>query len=163
MAGPIAGSYRVAEGFLAGGYPGAANVTDCGARVRSLEDFGVTHFVDLSHVDDGLEPYEALLSAGVVRLSRPIADFGTVSPAELTALLDEIDDVRGAGGSVYLHCWGGIGRTGTVVGCWLRRHGLDGGDALARLAVLRAGVGDGRRSPETDAQRALVESWPPGR
>ena len=160
---PIAGSYRVAERFLAGEYPGAADGADARERIRSLEEHGITHFVDLSHVDDGLEPYEALLSTDVLRLARPIVDFGTVSPAQMTELLDEIDDLRSAGGAVYVHCWGGIGRTGTVVGCWLRWHGLDGGDALARLAALRAGVGDGRRSPETAAQRALVEAWPTGR
>ena len=160
---PVVGAYRVAERFLAGAYPGGAAVAEAAARIRSLEEHGITHFVDLSHVDDGLEPYEALLSADVVRLSRPIVDYGTVSTAQMSALLDEIDDVRSGGGSVYLHCWGGIGRTGTVVGCWLRRHRLDGGDPLARLAALRAGVGDGRRSPETDAQRALVETWPTGR
>lgn len=31
---------------------------------------------------------------------------------------------------VYLHCWGGIGRTGTIVGCWLARNGFPGKAAL---------------------------------
>ena len=31
---------------------------------------------------------------------------------------------------MYLHCWGGVGRTGTVVGCWLVRHGRTGDEAL---------------------------------
>ena len=35
---------------------------------------------------------------------------------------------------VYVHCWGGIGRTGTVVGCWLVRHGMTGDEALAEFA-----------------------------
>jgi len=25
---------------------------------------------------------------------------------------------------VYVHCWAGRGRTGTVVGCYLKRHGI---------------------------------------
>src|SRR5690606_41460522 len=57
-------------------------------------------------------------------------------------------------GRVYVHCWGGVGRTGTVVGCLLLDRGLaTGDDVLYRLAELRAGTRKGRRpSPETPAQ-----------
>jgi protein tyrosine phosphatase len=59
-----------------------------------------------------------------------------------------------------VHCWGGVGRTGTVVGCWLVRHGLAGGDALARVEALRATTPKANRpSPETDTQRDLVRGW----
>jgi protein-tyrosine phosphatase len=58
---------------------------------------------------------------------------------------------------VYVHCRGGIGRTGTVIGCWLARNGLTGQAALDRIAELRAGTPDGyTQSPETAAQRAFV-------
>ncbi|MFZ5949388.1 MAG: fused DSP-PTPase phosphatase/NAD kinase-like protein [Candidatus Rifleibacteriota bacterium] len=36
-----------------------------------------------------------------------------------------------AGKPVYVHCWGGLGRTGVVVGCWSRRHGE--AEPLAKL------------------------------
>lgn len=159
MGVPMADTYRVAGRFLAGEYPGATDAVSSASRIRAIEARGVTHFVDLTHPDDGLEPYEALLAAGVRRLARPIVDFGTVSSVAMTELLDEVDAVRAAGGSLYVHCRGGIGRTGTVVGCWLRRHGLDDGDIVERLARLRAGARSAdRSSPETEAQRALVES-----
>jgi protein-tyrosine phosphatase len=64
---------------------------------------------------------------------------------------------------VYVHCWGGIGRTGTVVGCWLMRHGLDEGDPVGRIARLRRDMEDARPSPETPAQRAMITSWKRGR
>ena len=89
---------------------------------------------------------------------------GTTTIPHLTRILDEIDEARGAGSTVYVHCWGGRGRTGTVVGCWLMRHGLDDGDPLARIARLRRDVeGAGAPSPETAAQRAMVTGWTPGR
>ena len=79
-------------------------------------------------------------------------------------ILDDIDEARGTGGgTAYVHCWGGVGRTGTVVGCWLVRHGLDRGDAVATIAALRAGLPGARPSPETAAQVALIRSWRPGR
>jgi protein-tyrosine phosphatase len=40
-------------------------------------------------------------------------------------------------GSVYVHCWGGIGRTGTVVGCVLADVGLGYDEIIERLATLR--------------------------
>jgi protein-tyrosine phosphatase len=82
----------------------------------------------------------------------------------MTRILDDVDAALEAGGSVYVHCWGGIGRTGTVVGCWLMRHGLDGGDPLARIADLRRNLPAASvASPETLAQRTMVSAWKRGR
>jgi len=65
---------------------------------------------------------------------------------------------------VYVHCWGGIGRTGTVVGCWLVRHGLDDGDPVRTIARLRRRTPDAwAASPQTAAQRAMVTEWKRGR
>jgi protein-tyrosine phosphatase len=35
----------------------------------------------------------------------------------MTTILDAIDESMTAGKPVYVHCWGGMGRTGTVIGC----------------------------------------------
>ena len=64
-----------------------------------------------------------------------------------------------------MHCWGGIGRTGTVVGCHLVRSGLTGDDALAAVARGFLGMSKSRLlkylggSPETRAQREMVRTW----
>ena len=47
------------------------------------------------------------------------ADRGAVDRA-----LRELDRLQGAGRSVYVHCMGGLGRTGTVVGSFLVEKGL---------------------------------------
>ena len=87
----------------------------------------------------------------------PIKDLGVPSKPHLLAILDLIDRCVAEASPVYVHCWGGVGRTGTVVGCWLSRNGCAGQAALDRIAELRAGTPDGfKRSPETDRQRALV-------
>ena len=49
------------------------------------------------------------------------------------------DEING-GGMVYVHCWGGKGRTCTVVGCLLIDGGLDYESTIARIAELRAGT-----------------------
>ena len=84
---------------------------------------------------------------------------GTPAAGYVMRILDDIDRARAEGDAAYVHCWGGVGRTGTVIGCWLVRHGLDQGDPIARIAELRASIAGARPSPETPAQVALVRGW----
>jgi protein-tyrosine phosphatase len=64
---------------------------------------------------------------------------------------------------VYVHCKGGIGRTGTVAGCYLVRHGQTPEAALRLIAqrLYHTHMAE-RLSPEGDEQRALVLRWQPG-
>jgi protein-tyrosine phosphatase len=164
---PIRDSYRVAAGLLAGGYPGAAEADEAdeaGRRVRALVRYGATAFVDLTHPADPLESYARFLDAGVRRVAHPIVDLGTTTIPHMTRILDDIDEEIDGGATVYVHCWGGVGRTGTVVGCWLMRHGLDDGDPIRRIAELRrAASAAPAPSPQTSAQRAMVGAWKRGR
>jgi polymorphic toxin system DSP-PTPase phosphatase-like protein len=161
---PIRDSYRVADGLLAGEYPGSHDPAEARRRLRAFHEHGITLYVDLTHPADSLEPYEPLLVPAARRSGHPIADMGVTTIPHMTRILDEVDGALAEGGSVYVHCWGGIGRTGTVVGCWLVRHGLDGGDAVARIAELRRTVSDAAvASPQTAAQHAMVEAWRRGR
>jgi len=74
-----------------------------------------------------------------------------------------IDAALAEGNVVYVHCYGGIGRTGTVVGCYLVRHGLSGREALVEIVRLRRDTPDGfKRSPENDWQEQMVLDWPIG-
>ena len=161
---PIRDSYRVVDGFLAGEYPGSSDPDEAARRLRSFAAHGVTLFVDLTHPADALEPYEGLLGEDAWRVSHPIVDLGTTTIPHMTRILDDVDSALEDGGVAYVHCWGGIGRTGTVVGCWLVRHGLDAGDPIGRIAELRRDVSDAYvPSPQTTAQRAMVNGWKRGR
>lgn len=161
---PIRDSYRVVDGFLAGEYPGSFDPGEAARRLRSFAAHGVTLFVDLTHPADALEPYDRLLAEDTRRVSHPIVDLGTTTIPHMGRILDDVDAAIEDGGVAYVHCWGGIGRTGTVVGCWLVRHGLDAGDPIGRIAELRRDVSDAYvPSPQTSAQRAMVHAWKRGR
>jgi hypothetical protein len=161
---PIRSSYWAAEGLLAGEYPGGLDRADAARRLSSFADHGVTVFVDLTHPADGLEPYERLLAAPARRLGHAIVDMGTTTIPHMARILDDIDAALADDRGVYIHCWGGIGRTGTVVGCWLMRHGLDGGDPIRRIGELRRDVEEAwTPSPQTAGQRAMVTGWKRGR
>jgi protein-tyrosine phosphatase len=153
---PFAHSYWVEPGrLLAGAYPrSAADVAALG-RLVSLA-------IDLTEENE-LEPYSDLLD-GVEWLRAPIRDFSVPTEDEMTRILNTIDDALDRGEVVYVHCWGGRGRTGTVVGCHLVRHGSTPDAALDRIAELRRRVPDGRvPSPESTEQVAMVRGWLPGR
>ena len=161
---PILDSYAVTERLLAGEYPGAADAASAERRMQAFAEQGIATFVDLTHPADALAPYEHLLPADGRRIAHPIVDLGTTTIPHMTRILDDVDAALADDRSVYVHCWGGIGRTGTVVGCWLVRHRLDDGDPLRTIARLRRGVPDAwAASPQTAAQRAMVTGWKPGR
>jgi len=63
--------------------------------------------------------------------------------------------------SVYIHCWGGHGRTGLVVGTWLVHAGLvSGAEAIEAIRFLRRNMEDAYYpSPETVDQVRMVERW----
>ncbi len=166
---PIADSYWVAPGLLlAGEYPGAREEVEARIKLSTLLDVGVRQFIDLTEPGEyNLRPYwplvqrlaaERHLEVAHSRLSIP--DMGTPARSHMLVILDAIDAAMVAGRSVYVHCFGGIGRTGTVVGCYLVRHGADAETALAEIAGRRQGTPDGyRRSPETNEQRQFVLTW----
>ena len=168
---PIPNSYWVIPGsFAAGEYPGAWSAEDAAAKLRTLLLAGVDCFIDLTEARDGLEPYAAIAASEAARLSkrvertpRPIRDVSVPrSPQDMADTLDAIDDALAAGRTVYLHCWGGIGRTGTVVGCWLVRHGRSGEEALRQLDDWWQGVGQRVHhpcSPQTEEQFEYVLEW----
>lgn len=160
---PTPESYWVDPGrLLAGKYPGAPRPAEARARIARLVDSGVSLFVDLTEPGE-LEPYAHLVDGSVRHVRMPIRDMDVATPEQMRRTLDLVDRELDRGGAAYVHCWGGAGRTGTVVGCWLVRHGLDGEEALARIAALRAGSPSlGLDSPQTASQRAMVRSWPVG-
>lgn len=117
---------------------------------------GVTCFIDLTEPGE-LPDYQPSETTNQPFLYHrfPIPDFSTPSLSYMTNILNALDAALAAGQTVYLHCHGGRGRTGTVVGCWLVRQGLTGAQAIDRIAALR---GD-HDSPETEEQRAFVLAW----
>jgi protein-tyrosine phosphatase len=80
----------------------------------------------------------------------------------MVAALDAIDEALAEGRKVYLHCVGGIGRTGITVGCYLVRHGMRSSEALCHLRELyRASAQSlvAPDSPESDEQAGFILNW----
>ena len=172
---PLPNSYWATPLLLAAEYPGARLETDAAHRLDLLLAAGIRDFYDLTEAVEPLEPYEDLLRARAanlglaaesVRFRRfPIRDVSVPTPKRLAEVLAALEDSAAAGRRAVVHCWGGVGRTGTVVGCHLRQHfGLSGDEALARIAEEWKGVEKSHRvsrSPETAEQAAFVRAFEP--
>jgi hypothetical protein len=166
--GPIPDSYWLVDGqLLAGEYPGSWTRHGAAATLALFLDAGIRTFIDLTCVTEPLEPYDGELERLAAernvecRYRRlPIEDMGVPSRELMTEILAAIVAELDKGRPVYVHCWGGIGRTGTVAGCWLVEAGMPAEEALEKVQTLRWRAADGRtRSPETDEQCDFVRAW----
>ncbi len=166
---PISESYWVETGrLLAGEYPGMYEAEQTRKRLDALIEAGFDTFIDLTNPGETF-PYKDILleeahdyEIETVHHRFPIGDFGLPTPGLMNAILDLIDDSLRDGRKIYLHCWGGIGRTGTTVGCYLVRQGRSAEEALHQLAAWWQAVPKSRyhpHSPETREQVNFIRAW----
>jgi len=167
---PIEESYWVIAGrLLAGEYPCMTSTPELTVkRLSAFLNIGINTFINLT-TEGEKDDYFPLLKimarqadVEVNCLRFPILDFGLPSPAFMASILDAIDLDLTTGRNVYLHCHGGIGRTGTTVGCFLVRHGYSGDQALRQLANWWMNVPKSSfhpNSPETPEQAQFIRAW----
>ena len=177
---PFDGSWWVRPGeFLAGCYPLMFNGRL--DRIRGLAEYEVEVVINLMEFNETstsgvpCKPYANLLAQHLdahLRAQRtsgslfyhqlPIVDVSVPTRGEMIYILDTLENAL-AKGKVYLHCRGGHGRTATVVGCWLRRHGSGPEEALGYIRAMREGAGITSLAPQTESQRAFVKKWTEGK
>jgi len=175
MRAPTPQSYWVLPGkLLAGAYPGADVLHATRQVLQSLLDAGIRQFINLmasGELEFGgwpLSEYEMLLkdladkmgiSAGFDRM--PIRDMSVPTDDHMEEILSRINTSLEDDRPVYVHCLGGRGRTGTVVGCFLARHGYARSlKALDRINDLRKDtINHHKSSPETRKQINMVLRW----
>ncbi len=167
---PIPASYWVLPGrFLAGEYPGLRyDEVQTRQRLTAFLNAGFDTFIDLTNENER-PPYFSMLGeeAGadgrLVRYRRfSFPDFQVPSHERMVAALDAIDAALAENRKVYLHCVGGIGRTGITVGCYLIRHGMKPSEALLRLDELYQNAAQSLiapHSPESEEQVNFILNW----
>ena len=176
LEGPTGRAYWVVEGrLMAGAYPGKKGSGHMGGNVeetQKLIDAGVNVFINLTKDQTGqgnndtkLVQYDEDVAGQAVVERYPVQDVGIPTAEEMLVVLDAIDGHLANGKTVYFHCWGGFGRTGTVLGCWLRRHDYaTNASWQEKVNDLRLGAIDAqhRPSPEVAGQCNFVDDWPEG-
>ena len=161
--------------FLAGAFAGKPDPQDQIVRLSGLLDAGIRTFINLMEEDERnpqgmlFAPYDGVLSELASRvedpiecLRFPIQDRHITTHERMTSILDAIDSSIQRNRPVYVHCFGGIGRTGTVVGCWLLKHGHATKENVFHvLSELRQADTERswREAPENDTQKRFVLDW----
>jgi rhodanese/phosphatase family protein len=163
--------WAVPAKILAGCCPGSVDGYMLPEQLDVLIDAGVTLVVNLMEESETelmgsfMETYEPILAAvaqargSKIRMERfPIADRSIPTVEEMKLILRRIQKELDAGGAVYVHCLGGIGRTGTVIGCYFAGQGE--ADPLGKLWQLTEPERDYfRPTPQTTQQRNFVLKW----
>lgn len=160
---PTFNSYVVTDWLYAGEYPGDRNEEKAKLKLRQFKRFGITHFIDLTE-DGELVPYEQLI-LGIRYMRFPIVDQSVPqsieSVQELIKTITRIHDEHSTN-KVYIHCWGGVGRTGTIVGCFLASMlGTDYNATIKELERLWADCpkSANRVSPENLEQHNFIAKF----
>lgn len=167
MKPPLPNSYWVEPGrLLAGEHPDGGGEAATRARIAKLLGAGVDAFIDLTQQGE-LPSYQLLLPEGVIYRQLSVQDHSVPdSTQQMRGIQQELAQLlmraHTTGGAVYVHCRAGIGRTGTVVGCYLREQGEAPDAALELLNALwqhNARAARWPRVPETEEQEAYVLGW----
>lgn len=121
---PIKNSYLIDRNLnlYAGEYPGDKDDEKCRMKVGEGGYWhGFRHFFDLTEAGE-LNPYSHFLPMDTYYHRYPIHDRDI--PADTYSVHRLIEEIICLGqqgkhgyGKVYIHCWGGVGRTGTIVAC----------------------------------------------
>jgi hypothetical protein len=170
---PIPNSYWATPFLLACEYPWSP-YTSSHPKLDALLAAGVRTFIDLTESGE-LSPYLPHLPERAALLAIhpsdieyhrfPIPDRSLPSSAEdMSAILNVLSLNERRGRTAAVHCRGGIGRTGMVVGCWLVQSGRvkTGLEALRVIDREWQTVEKCTRfpqSPETGAQFEFVKNF----
>jgi ADP-ribosylglycohydrolase len=161
---PLTNSYWVLPGrLLAGEYPYGQSLAEAQERVQQLLAAGIDAFVDLTQPGE-LPEYRSLLPSNVQYMRSPISDAQVPTDvAQMRAIQSHLQAALAVGRRIYVHCRAGIGRTGTVMGCYLAEQGVDGAEALRQLNVMwrqSARSAAWPELPQTPEQATFIVRWP---
>lgn len=166
----IKNSYQVIDNkLIAGSYPVSVNKIKTENNLTELCNNNIEVFINLTEKSVfekiGLIDYQSQITYFYNKLAKkveiynyPIKDFSVPTKEYLLEILNKIDDCLKKNKRVYIHCMGGIGRTGVVIGCYLVYSNIvKNTEALDYLKKLRKHLG--KESPETLKQKKMIEEW----
>ncbi|MBI1785110.1 dual specificity protein phosphatase family protein [Candidatus Sumerlaeota bacterium] len=138
-------SYLVQDRIAGSAHPGQGRLL--GENLAELQRVGFKAILTLT--EDPLD-LAMLREFGFDALHLPIRDFGAPSLAQVEEAIEFLSRHSRTGGRVLIHCFGGFGRTGTILACHLVNEGMSAGDAIREVRRLRPG------SIEDSSQEDLI-------
>ncbi len=161
-------SYKVDEHVWGGEYPRNLDETTSAAKLEQFRQFGITHFIDLTEEDE-LKPYKQMLWEGAVHYRFPVEDGGIPESTEaVRKLIAEIRHiiVDNPQAKIYIHCWGGVGRTAQILAAYIsvtRNMDFDNTMFMLRLYFSRNPKAQRRVVPENYQQELFIRRFCEGK
>lgn len=161
---PTFNSYKVNDWLYAGEYPGDKDEELAIGKLKQFNYFGISHFIDLTEEGE-LVPYNSMVSSWARYMRFPIRDISVPDNVEsVKRLIDTIAQIHkdNSKAKIYVHCWGGVGRTGTIIGCYLGNFaGISYDRTMSILSSLFEDCPKSVRrcSPENDLQRSFIRKY----
>jgi hypothetical protein len=173
---PFERSYWVIPGkLLAGEIPSSREETIRKEKVKNLVKMGFDAIINLMEHEErtfsgelltdyipDLEQFSTRVNRKIEVHRMPIKDLSITTPQKMKETIQLIQSLILDDKKVYIHCWGGIGRTGTVVGCYLLENNMATTESVIQTIeyLKRTTPIKDRRSPETDEQMDFILDWP---
>jgi atypical dual specificity phosphatase len=113
-----------------------------------LAELGITAVLSLTRRN----PFESGPPDGLSHLHLAVPDMTCPAPEDLERAVEFIEEHVGSGRRVLVHCGAGLGRTGTVLACYLVARGATAEEAIRRVRQVRPGSVE-TRSQEDGVRR----------
>lgn len=149
-------SFQIGENFVSmSPLPGKVNLLEDIATIKSN---GVNNVVTLVSKEELIEKnlhsfMDEMSTAGIEVYHSPIVDFGLPSQGQMDSIMSYIQNCLDSNKNVLIHCMGGYGRSGTVMGCYASKY-LDVDDPLQYVRDVR-----GADAIETTEQETFILNY----
>ena len=162
---PTGYSYRVDLNVWAGEYPVWDWDDSIGRmQIQLFTDFGINFFIDLTESGE-MPPYAQFLSPSIERYRLHIPNRGTPAAVEDVVRLFQVIECTLSDKpftNIYIHCLGGVGRTGTIVACYyIYFKQMVADEALAEMRRMFSSHerANWMSAPETEAQIDFIHTF----
>ncbi len=108
------------------------------AEVRFLRDQGITTLIRLQEPERLLYSNEAIEQLGVEVFHYSIPDGGAPSVRGTQEIIEFLQEALAQGKVVAVSCGAGVGRTGTILACYLVAQGMTAEQAIPALRGIRS-------------------------
>lgn len=104
--------------------------------LESLLEAGVSSIVSLT--EDPLD-FAPIREVDFDYLHVPVEDFTAPSLHQIEQIIEFLNQQVSHGRGALVHCHAGVGRTGTLLACFLVSQGIEPAEAIGRIRQLRPG------------------------